>query len=290
MSKRKYAVLTDSACDFPPELEEVAGVDILCFEITVDGESYTERKDFTQDEYFEMLRNCEGIPATAHVTTPRFLEQFCKYDDEGVEEVLYVSINASGSSTHDAALLACKAFAEERPNSGMKIHVVDSHTYSMAYGWFVAEAARKLNNGAEMSATIEWLNDMFSRVEIILAAFSLKFMKKSGRVSAAAAFAGELLGLRPVISLIDGISTVRKKVRGDKEVLPALLQYAEEHMDDTKIYGIGGTSQPVMDELAALCKKKWKVEPVMVFKLGAAVSTNTGPDAVAIVYLGEKRR
>lgn len=289
MPKRKIAVLTDSACDLPPDLAEKSGVDILCFDITVDGKSYTERKDFTFDEYYEMLRNCEGVPSTAHVTLPRFLAQFEAYDKEGIEEVLYVSINSSGSSTHDAAVMAEREFRAQHPNSRMKITIVDSRTYSVCYGWYVAEAARKLNNGATMGDVVEWLEDIFSRVEVVLAAFSLRFMKKSGRVSAAAAFAGELLGLRPVISLIDGKSTVRKKVRGDKGVLPALMDYAQSHMDDTKVYMIGGTNQQVIDELAALCKKKWKVEPMLTFKLGAAVSTNTGPDAVAITYLGEKR-
>ncbi|MFV0413010.1 MAG: DegV family protein [Oscillospiraceae bacterium] len=289
MPNRRYAVLTDSACDLPPEMAEKAGVDILPFHITVDGKSYTEREDFTFDEYYEILRTCEGVPSTAHITPLRFVEKFEEYSRDKVEELLYVSINGTGSATKDAAIMAEKTFRAENPESKMKIHIVDSRTYSVCYGWYVAEAARKLTNGAEMADVVEWLTDVFSRVEIVLAAFTLKFMKKSGRVSAAAAFAGELLGLRPVISLIDGKSIVRKKVRGDKEVLPAMLEYAEAHMDETKQYAIGGTDQQKMDELAALCKKRWKAEPLCTFKLGAAVATNTGPDALAITYLGEKR-
>ncbi len=290
MQKRKFAVLTDSACDLPYDLAEKHGVDILCFQISVDGNSYTERQDFDFDEYYEMLRTCEGIPSTAHVTMPRFLAQFLAYDDAKVQEVLYVSINAAGSATFNAATMAEREFRKERPASQMKIYLVDSHAYSMAYGWYVAEAARKLKNGAEMADVVAWLEDMFSRVEISLAAFSLKFMKKSGRISAAAAFAGELLGLRPIVSLNDGISIVQKKVRGDKEVLPTMLEYVEKHMDDTKEYMVGGTNQETIEQLAAMCKKQWGAEPLLLFKLGAAVATNTGPDAIAVVYVGEKRR
>lgn len=289
MAKRKIVVLTDSACDLPPELAEKNGVDIMNFEITMDGESYTERDDFTFDEYYDMLRSCEKVPSTAHITMVRFLERFEAYAEEGVEQLLYVSINAGGSATNDAAVMARREFYEQNPGSPMKITILDSHTYSVSYGWYVAEAARKLGNGAEMAHVVEWLEDVFSRLEVILAAYSLRFMKKSGRVNAAAAFAGELLGLRPIISLVDGESIVRKKVRGDKEVLPALLEYAAARMDDTKQYMIGGTSQPIIDELAALCQKKWKAAPQITFKLGAAVATNTGPDAIAIVYLGDKR-
>ena len=289
MSKRKCIVLTDSACDLPPELAEKHGVDILNFQITVDDVSYTEREDFDFDGYYEMLRNCVKVPTTAQVTMPRFLERFEGYDDQGMEDVLYVSINSTGSSTYNSSIMAREEFYKTRPKSKMKIHIVDSHAYSMPYGWYVAGAARKLNNGADMDVVIEWLEDIFARVEILLAAFSLKFMKKSGRVSAAAAFAGELLGLKPIITLNDGVSTVQRKVRGNREVLPALLEYADAHIDDTKEYAVGGTDEETMKELAALCTKKWKAEPLIVFKLGAAVATNTGPDAIAIFYLGEKR-
>lgn len=288
--KKKSIVLTDSACDLPPELAEKSGVDIMNFFITVDGVGYEERKDFDFEQYYDMLRSCEKVPVTAHITMLRFLEKFEEYDNNGVEQVLYVTINASGSATFDAAKMAEKEFHESRPKSNMKIYMVDSHTYSVSYGWYVAEASRKLHNGAAMNDVIEWLEDKFSRLEIILGAYSLRFMKKSGRVSAAAAFAGELLGLRPIISLTDGKSTVRKKVRGDKDVITALLDYAVDHIDDSKEYMIGGTDEKIMDELAVICKKKLKAEPMLKFKLGAAVATNTGPDAIAIVYISKDKR
>ena len=289
MVRPKFAVLTDSASDMPPELAQKAGVDILCFKITVDGKSYIEREDFTFTEYYEMLRSCQGVPTTAQITIFEFLEQFEKYAAEGIKNVLYVAINSGGSGTYDAALLAEQQFREKNPDSDMKIWIVDSHTYSMSYGCFVAEAAAKLRSGAEMRDVVEWLEDMFSRVEIVLGAYTLKFMKKSGRISAAAAFAGELLGLRPIISLINGVSTVENKVRGDAGVMPALLEHAGGRMDDTKQYMVAGTDEKRMSELAALCRKKWKAAPMQVFLLGSAVSTNTGPDVVAIVFMGEKR-
>lgn len=290
MPAKSFRVLTDSACDMPVELEKASGVEIMNFGITLDGAAYTERESFTFDEYYDMLRSCEGIPSTAHVTSQRFLDKFLACHAAGVEEVLYVSINASGSATRDAAVMAREAFAEKHPQSGMRITIVDSHCYSMAYGWFVAQAARRLGEGEPMEQVAAWLNDVFTRVEILLAAFSLKFMKKSGRISAAAAFAGELLGLRPIITLNDGVSNVEKKVRGDKEVLTTMLDYASEHRDQPEPYLVGGTDQAVIDELAAMCAARWGAPPVSTFMLGAAVATNTGPDAIAIVYMGPQRR
>ena len=72
----KTAVLTDSASDIPRELEEKYGIDILPFSIVVDGQSYTERVDFTNEQYYEMLTKAEGIPKTSQITMLRFLEKF----------------------------------------------------------------------------------------------------------------------------------------------------------------------------------------------------------------------
>ena len=189
----KIAILTDSACDIPPELERKYGIDILCFSIMLDGKSYTERKDFSFEEYYDLLRNAKGIPSTAHVTHLAFCEQYCKYVDEGYTEVLHVTINSTGSATYDAARMAISMLDEERPGHKLKIHLIDSHTYSMVYGWYVCEAARKIRNGAEVAPIAAWLDSVFARAEAVLAAYSLKVMKKSGRVSAAAAFAVSLV-------------------------------------------------------------------------------------------------
>lgn len=289
MQNKKYVMLTDSACDMPFDLQKRMGVDIMNFSITVDGKLYTEREDFTFDEYYDILRTCKDIPATSQITQLRFLERFMKYDDDGVKAVIYVSICATGSATNDSAHLAEKQFRTERPSSGMKICIVDSHCYSMGYGYYVAKAAEKLDAGEEPESVVAWLEDVFSRVEILLAAYSLRFMKKSGRISAAAAIAGEILGIHPIISLNDGVSTVQKKIRGEKDVLPKMVEHFKEHVEEPCEYQVGGTSDERIAELAELCTQAMDVPPLTTFKLGAAVATNTGPDAIAIVYSGKKR-
>ena len=290
MPTRKFAVLTDSACDIPEQMEKEAGIDILPVQITLDGKSYWERLDFSPDEYYGMLENCQGIPATAHITSLRFLEKFKEYDDKGTRQLLYVSMNAGGSNSFHAAGMAEADFRKERPDSPMEIYLVDSHSYSIPFGWYVAQAAFKLQNGAEMRDVVDWLEDVYSRVEIVLGAYTLRFMKKSGRISAAAAFAGELLGVRPVITLIDGESVVRKKVRGDKELIPALMELANERIAEGSEFAVAGTRDEYLEAMAAACEKRWKQKPHGLYKLGAAVATNTGPDAIAVYYLGEKRR
>ncbi len=286
----KTAILTDSASDISRELEEKYGIDILPFQIVVDGQSYTERVDLTNEQYYELLAGAKDIPKTSQVTMTRFLEKFCAYADEGCDDVIYVSINSAGSSTYEAARMAAAALQEERPQSSMRVHVVDSHTYSMTYGWHVCEAARKLQSGADVPSVVQYLEDAFSRMEVLLSMYTLRFVKKSGRVSAAAAFAGELLGLRPIIRMVDNTTATVAKVRGDSNVIPGLVEQAKKHLVPGGVYLVGGTDEGNIKVLAKLCRKELGYAPAGTFLLGAAVATNTGPKAVAIVIEGEKRR
>ena len=100
---------------------------------------------------------------------------------------------------------------EERPEHHLKIHLLDPHTYSMVFGWYLCEMARKLKNGAEISHVIREFEKQMDCMEIVLGPYSLKQMKKSGRISAAAAVMGELMGIRPIITLIDGKTKVEAR-------------------------------------------------------------------------------
>ena len=293
---RKIAVLTDSACDIPPELEKKHGIDILPFVITLDGASYVERRDFGFDEFYRMLRAAKGVPSTAHVTAVQCCGQYCKYVDEGYTDVVHVTINSAGSASYDAARMARQMLDEERPGHKLNIRLIDSHTYSYVYGGPVVNAARLLRNGAEVRYVCEELEKTFACQEVVLSAFSLKQMKKSGRISAAAAFAGEMLGLRPIITLIDADTKVEAKVRGDAAVPAAMLKVARARMappdepGGAVPYMLGCTDIPNIQELEKLCRKELGRPPEAIFKLGAAVASNTGPDALAIVYPGRPRR
>ena len=183
----KFVVLTDSTCDLPDELAKQHDIDILCFKIALDGEGYTERVDFTPEQFCQMLRNATGLPTTAQITQFEFMDRFEEYDRQGVEQALYISINAGGSGTNAAAHAAAAQFHEEHPESRMEIFIVDSHAYSMAEGAGVIEAKRRLDDGETMEAVVEYLNDKYARMEILLTAYTLKVIRKSGRISAAAA-------------------------------------------------------------------------------------------------------
>lgn len=287
----KIAILTDSCCDIPADLAEKYGIDIMSFHMMLDGVDYIERVSCTNEEFYDLMRKAKGVPSTAAITPIQFCEKYCEYVDAGYTDVIHVTINRTGSSTYDNAVMAQGLLREERPEHKMKIHLLDSHTYSMVYGWYVCEMARKLKNGAELRHVISEFNRRMNCMEIILGPYSLKQMKKSGRISAAAAFAGELLGLRPIITLIDGQTKVENKVRGDEKVVPAVVALGKKRSEGVEDfeYMLGYTDVEQINDLVKACRKEFGREPISVFHLGGVVSANTGPDTVALVYTGHPR-
>ena len=186
----KIGFLTDSCSDIPQELADKYGIEVVGFPINLDGTEYVERKDFTNDQFYEMMRKAQGVPTTAAITQLQWCEIYERYVDEGYTDLVHLSINAAGSSTYNNAIKGAEMLAEERPDHKLKIQIIDSHTYSMPYGWYFCECARKVRNGGELSTCVDELKRKLDCVEICLAAYSLKQMKKCGGVSAAAAVVG----------------------------------------------------------------------------------------------------
>ena len=286
---KKFVVLTDSTCDLPEEAAKQHNIDIVCFKIALDGEGYTERVDFTPEQFCEMLKKASGLPTTAQITQFEFFDKFEEYDRQGVEQTLYISINAGGSGTNAAAHAAAAQFHEEHPDSRMEIFIVDSHAYSMAEGAGVIEAKQKLDAGETMESVVEYLNDKYAKMEILLTAYTLKVIRKSGRISAAAAIAGDLLGIHPIFTLNDGVSQVVKKVRGDKAVVSGMATTMASRMAQGTPYYIGVSDHKYDEEYVEACTKKVGYAPVGIFHLGCAVLSNTGAEAVGLVFEGAKR-
>ena len=126
---------------------------------------------------------------------------------------------------------------------------IRDRTYTIAYGCGIVEAAKLAEEGKDAEMVLAFLENWFSSIEIYFSVYSLDFVKKSGRVSVAAAFVGELLGLRPIIRMLDGDPVIIDKVRGDKAILSRLLRAAREsvsytHLDVYKRQGSGITIAP----------------------------------------------
>ena len=277
-------IITDSGCDIPVKAK-LKNVEILGFYITTeDGKSYEERVDISNKEYYKILEKCDRIPTTAHITMMRYGEKIETLVRQGATDIIIVTINKGASATFNAALMAKEMYLEENPDSDVNIVVMDSAAYSIAYGWPIMQADKLIEEGHTPQQIMDFLQSEFDRSQILLSAFTLKFMKKSGRISAAAAVAGELMGIKPVIVMDHGDTTVVQKVRGDKMVIPALIRQFKERTNDPKHYVIGYTDEEYGKELYSACEKELGVPPMLAVELGSAVATNAGNHSLGILY------
>ncbi len=282
----KIKLITDSCCDIPQEIAEKYGIEILSFPITVDGKEYRERVDFSAEEFYTMLTEAAKIPTHAQLIPIEFEDVYEKAYQEGYTDLIYVSINSKGSSTYINSKIAMNNFFDTHPNAkdSFHFHLIDSGCYTMGYGMAIIEAAKKIRRGLTVKEIVSSIEDWINHVRILFVPLTLEFAKKSGRISAAAGFVGELLGLKPIITFEDGDSVILEKVRGEKAVVPRLVEMVQKNIIPETPYSIVHGMQPQLtEELTAEMEKKFG-KASYVYPLGPVVAINAGPNVVGIIY------
>lgn len=288
----KIRFITDSACDIPAALAEQYHIQILPIPITIGSQTYLERVDFTNEQFYQKLLESPALPVTSHITALDFMQAYHTAAEEGYTHVILVTINSAGSNMFSAANLAVQMLAEEYPAAAARltIEVLDSKNYTVSYGMKLVEAARLVQQGKTAAEITLWLREWFDSCEIYFTPFTLEFVKKSGRVNSTAAFVGDILGLRPVIRLMDTRNEVLEKIRGDKNIVPTLARYAQNRMvKGSPYYVVHGMEAAPGQELAKLMKKQVGYPPVGIYPVGACIAINAGPRVVGIVLQGQLR-
>lgn len=282
---QKIMIMSDSSCDLEPEVVNELGIKIVPFNISIGDISFKEYIDKSKSEVYELMENCAEIPKTAQVTAFEFEEIFNDAYRNGYTDVIYVSISSTGSATNSNAVMASKNFFEENPDAKGKfnIYVIDSKGYTAMYGYCVMEAAKKAAKGADAASIAAYIEEWCGSVAAYFVPMTLKYAKKSGRISAAAAFAGELLGLKPLIEMSDGGSKIHEKIRGEKNIIPKIMNHVEAVMTpQTPYIMLCGKDDTMAKELEKEMIKKYGYKAEYYAHVGAAVSANAGPDLVGL--------
>lgn len=282
----KIALLTDSCCDLPKETIDELGIKVIPFTLTLGGESFREIYDKSTQEVYELMESTDEIPKHSQISPLTFEETYKELYEQGYTDVISVSINSQGSGTYNNSLIAKSDFFENNPDAQGKIKIfnIDSKCYTLYYGYPVMEAAKKIRRGADVEEIIAYLEDWFNVSGIYAVPYTLKYAKKSGRISAAKAFAGELLGLKPVILFADGTTTTVDKIRGEKNIVPKLAEIVEKNMTpQTPYIMVHGKDDTLAKEVEKEIAKKTGKKAEMFGNIGAVVSANIGPELVAVV-------
>jgi len=278
---------TDSAADIPASLREELGIQVLPFPIAMGEREYLDGFDFTPEEFYQMLLSAPQIPTHAQLTPFQFLNCFETVWGEGYTDLIHTSINSKGSATYQNAVQAREEFYEDHPEARdvFQIHIIDSRNYTMGYGWPVIQGAKMAAAGAGAGEIVDYIQEWMDHVRVVFAPLDLRFAKKSGRVSAAAAFVGEALGLKPVMTFSDGDSKIMSKVRGEKNVISSLVDLCKKERKPGSPYLlIRAANAEQADRLEEACRKEIGEGPSAEFFIGGVISINAGPNVIGLIY------
>lgn len=287
----KIQLMTDSGCDISYENEHAYGIQVLPFRLTMGSKEYVSRKDFNNEQFYELMDAYDGIPLTSQITPFEFLTCFEEHYQNGYTDVINISINSEGSGTHGNALLAEQDFYESHPEAKetFTIYNIDAGTYSGCYGYAVVEAAKMIKEGKEAPEVAAFVQGWLKDVAAYFVPYTLKYAAKSGRLPNIARYVGDVLGIKPLMLLFDHKITVAGKVRSEKNIIPQLAKRVTEEMKTGEPYFvIYGNDSQAKENMVEAMTKTLSYPPADCYQLGAAVTANAGPRVVGVVF--QKKR
>lgn len=247
------------------------------------GETYTAK------DFFDLVRK-GNIPITSGLNNENYKEYFEPYFAAG-EDILYVSFSSKLSGTFAYLDTAIAELKEKYPNA--KYRRFDTKGISLAAGIPVYVAAKMHNEGKSNDEIVEFLSDFIYRVNAVFSPNDLFYLKRGGRISAAAATFGTMLQFKPIIRLTDeGALANTAKVQGRNKALNYLADDVIKNVRDTDKYPIVILNADCPEDAEKIEKKIRKDLPdaeIWNYDVGPVIGTHCGPDTIACVYVGEKR-
>lgn len=284
---QKIKIATDSTADIPVNFCEELNISVLPLTIRANDKDYRDGIDISTHEFYKILEESQTLPVSSQVSVKLYSELYENTYKEGYTDLIQVTLNSKGSGTYQAAVLSKNIFFEENPDAKDKfnIHIIDSKTYSMAYGIPVIEGAQMIKSGASVEEIIAHINDWLEHTRAMFVPLVLRFVKKSGRISPAAAFVGDALGLKPLITFEDGDAKIVSKARGEKNAIKMLLDRClSERRPGTNYALVYGNNTETFNELKSACSKTLDCPPIAEYHVGCVIGLNTGPNMVGIMY------
>ena len=279
----KIKIISDTNADVPKEYVEKYGIDVIPTTIFVDDKSYRDYYDIDSDTFCEILKNVTDSTklSTAQANVEAFLESFRKWAKEGYKIILF-TISSEGSGTFQTANLAKQYLLDEMEAD---IDIIDSQTYSLVYGRAVIEAAKMAENGADKASIIARSKEIIESGNAFFAVDTLKFLKKGGRIKPAVAAIGEILNIKPLLAVQDGLINNVEKIRGSKRVVPRIVELLKEsgYTADCPIYALAGGSPENTKAMSDAIEKEFGIKPE-IGKIGTAILLNTGPGISGVIY------
>lgn len=281
----KFQIVTDVGCDIPQSFYKDWDLVVARMPVTLRGKTtHPDSHEETQALY-QALRQGETA-VTAAISPEAWKETLTPILERGLD-VLVLAFSSGLSATASCAEIACGELREHFPER--EIRVVDSLCASMGQGLLVYYACKQRDAGRTLAETADWCDANKLHISHWFTVEDLKYLHRGGRVSKAAAVAGTLLNIKPILHTAeDGKLYAVSKVRGRKAAIAALAKKMCDSRLENEVVFISHGDCP---EDAALLKEQIsaKCGNVIMGEIGAVIGSHSGPGTLAIFFLDQER-
>jgi fatty acid kinase fatty acid binding subunit len=278
------AVVLDSTADFPDAPARYPNMRVVPLYVRFGEESFKDYVELGPDAFYDRLRTAEALPTTSQPTPQDFLEA---YEELGqYERILSLHIASNLSGTYASAGLAAQELGGDR------VRLLDSRTASAAIAMLALAVQRRLERGTT-DEEVEALVATYARnAGLLFTVDTLEFLAKGGRIGRARALAGQLLNVKPILTIDDGEVVPLTRVRGwGKAMAEFSKRFAETTQDGPSLrVGIAHAQAPErVAELEALVREvRPQAQVEHVTTLGAVVGTHAGPGTVGLFWFSDE--
>ena len=276
-------ILIDSGCDVEEAQAKEMDVTVLPISVRFGNEEYLDGFTLSHEQFFEKLIESSDLPQTSQINQFAFEEKFSELTADG-SEVVCITLSSRLSGTHANAVKAAKKFAG-------KVFVVDSLNACIGERVLLEYAVRLVRKGEFTAAQVaEELDAKKGKIQLLAVLDTLKYLRKGGRISSVAAVAGEVLSIKPVISVVGGEVKLVGKALGSKKSNNLLNQLVQKcggiNFGMPYVLGYSGLSDAFLKKYVADSESLWKgkIENIPYYLIGSTIGTHVGPGAIAVAF------
>jgi uncharacterized protein len=283
--KHDIAILTDSTCDLPQEYIEKHQINVVPLSLHFGDTHYLDSVTLKADRFYKMLPDARVFPSSAQPTFKDFSNRY-NYLSTHYDSIIGLHISEAMSGTCSNSRKAAKTIGNFTKK---RINVVDSKRLSCGLGIIVMRTVEALENGLSHDQIMEQVNEWVAKNEIFVTTKTMKYMVRSGRVSAVKGFVGKLLGVRPIVTVNkEGKSDLIGKPRSEKASMKLTMQMVENKLKNNQLWGYA-ISHANNEETAlwyvSQMRKLTGLEPKFIGKASPVLGANAGPGTVALSLL-----
>jgi DegV family protein with EDD domain len=275
----RIRVVTDSACDIPDEIARRLNIDIVSLSIRFGDEEFTDRVDLSPEEFWAKCKASKTLPETAAPSPGAFQAAYERAKADDCDGVIVLTLSALLSATNQSAVLGAEAVKDS-----LAVRVVDTKAVSMAQGLLVIDVAEMATTGADLDRLVDHAESLVSKVGVVAMLDTLEHLIKGGRVGGARALLGQVLSIKPLLELKDGIVAEAGRQRTRSKALVAIADVATSHAPLKRLALVHGASSEVSN-LEDLVKGVATENTIIVTDMGPVVGTHGGPGIIGLCWI-----